>query len=473
MLGWILSPLWRVLRSLLEALGLVTRQQITREERGPMILVKASGGRTVELHLVQGWTVRDVKKRLAERLGGDTDADQLRIIFAGRELSDDISVDSCDLGNQSVLHAVEVITPAASQPQPTAAPLSQTLVDLQLTSEERQRSEASLAMFYCWCDEADCLAPAKLRLRCGECGGGACILHQDPCSWEDVLCPRRIEAYCETCERPAWAEFYFRCGHVRHTSGGSDGHNTLALDLLRGNIRHVPCLACTDTCHVVLVFPTCHHVLCSDCWVDYAKSKLNDRQFILHPDLGYTLLCPLGCEDSHVTLTDHFKMLTSHHYQRYLRFGAEELVLQSGGLLCPQPGCGAGIQLETPSETQCNRVACPECGYVFCRECGQGAHLGPCLTSCDDPQVSVEAGHQPQMAGMAARAARARWSGADPSSVTIRVSTKPCPGCRSVQSLIIKIKSKLAVLQHQNQQLLYANHISTNMMVVVIAVSIL
>ena len=77
MLGWILSPLWRVLRSLLEALGLVTRHQITREERGPMILVKASGGRTVELHLVQGWTVRDVKKRLAERLGGDTDPDQL------------------------------------------------------------------------------------------------------------------------------------------------------------------------------------------------------------------------------------------------------------------------------------------------------------------------------------------------------------------------------------------------------------
>ena len=90
MLGWIFSPLWRVLRSLLEAMGLVTRQQITREDRGPMVMVKASGGRMVELHLVRGWTVRDVKERLAERLGGDTDPGQLRIIFAGRELSDDI-----------------------------------------------------------------------------------------------------------------------------------------------------------------------------------------------------------------------------------------------------------------------------------------------------------------------------------------------------------------------------------------------
>ena len=431
MLGWILSPLWRLVRSLLEALGLITREQVKHEEAGPMILVRAGRGRMVELHLVPGWTVRDVKQRLAERLGGVTDPTHLKIIFAGRELSDEVSVDSCDLGNQSVLHAVEVITP--SPVQTPAAPLAQTLVDLQLTSEERQRSgEASLAMFYCWCDEADVLAPAKLRLRCGECEAGACILQQDPSSWEDVLCPRRIEAHCETCGKLVWAVFYFRCGHVSHgsISGGSDGHDTLALDLVRGNIRHVPCLACTDTCPVVLVFPTCHHVLCADCWVDYARSKLNDRQFTLHPDHGYTLPCPLGCEDSHVTLPDHFKMLTSHQYQRYLRFGAEELVLQSGGLLCPQPGCGAGIQLDTPSESPgCNRVACGECGYVFCRDCGQGAHLGPCLTSCDDPQLQ-EAGQRVggQMTGLAARA---RWSGADPSSVTIRVSTKPCPGCRT------------------------------------------
>ena len=32
---------------------------------------------------------------------------------------------------------------------------------------------------------------------------------------------------------------------------------------------------------------------------------------------------------------------------------------------------------------------------------------------------------------MSAMAARARWTGADPSSVTIRVISKPCPGCRS------------------------------------------
>ena len=40
MLDWLLSPLWRLVMSLLEVLGLVTRQQITREEAGPVILVR-------------------------------------------------------------------------------------------------------------------------------------------------------------------------------------------------------------------------------------------------------------------------------------------------------------------------------------------------------------------------------------------------------------------------------------------------
>ena len=68
--------------------------------------------------------------------------------------------------------------------------------------------------------------------------------------------------------------------------------------------------------------------------------KLWDRQFVLDPELGYTLPCPLGCEGSLVTGPHHFKLLTAHHYDRFLRFGAEEVVLQSGGVLCPQPGCG-------------------------------------------------------------------------------------------------------------------------------------
>lgn len=38
----------------------------------------------------------------------------------------------------------------------------------------------------------------------------------------------------------------------------------------------------------------------------------------------------------------------------YQRFGAEEFVLQAGGVLCPQPGCGMGIL----APEDCRRIQC-------------------------------------------------------------------------------------------------------------------
>ena len=53
---------------------------------------------------VEIWAIR-------ERLGGVSDPNLLRIIFSGRELIDEVSVNSYDLGHQSVLLPV-VITPS-------------------------------------------------------------------------------------------------------------------------------------------------------------------------------------------------------------------------------------------------------------------------------------------------------------------------------------------------------------------------
>jgi parkin len=41
-------------------------------------------------------------------------------------------------------------------------------------------------------------------------------------------------------------------------------------------------------------------------------------------------------------------------YGQYQRFAAEEYVLQAGGVLCPQPGCGMGIL----AEPDCRRIVC-------------------------------------------------------------------------------------------------------------------
>ena len=86
---------------------------------------------------------------------------------------------------------------------------------------------------------------------------------------------------------------------------------------------------------------------------------------------------------------------------------------------------------DTPAT--CSRVACGECSYVFCRDCGQGAHIGPCLP-CGD---QVTSGPDTSVSHMSAMSTRARWTSADPSSVTIRVISKPCPGCRYFLSLIL------------------------------------
>ena len=44
---------------------------------------------------------------------------------------------------------------------------------------------------------------------------------------------------------------------------------------------------------IVLVFQCQEtHVICVDCFARYVESKLNQRQFILSGEIGYTLSCP-------------------------------------------------------------------------------------------------------------------------------------------------------------------------------------
>lgn len=58
----------------------------------------------------------------------------------------------------------------------------------------------------------------------------------------------------------------------------------------------------------------------------------------------------------------------------YQRFGAEEFVLKAGGVLCPQPGCGAGILVDP----ECKRIQCLNgCGVsnVLCILCSIGNNI--------------------------------------------------------------------------------------------------
>lgn len=312
-------------------------------------------------------------------------------------------------------------------------PLCETLIDLQLNEEERkqvvlERGSRSKAHFYVHCSQCGLLCNGKLRVRCSVCRGGAFTVHRDPASWDDVLKPNRITGHCETLEiacidalgGPPFAEFYFKC--AEHPSEGEKDY-AAPLNLIKTNLKNIPCLACSDISDPVLVFPCeAGHVTCLDCFRQYCSSRLADRQFMPHPEFGYTLPCPTGCENSFIEEIHHFKLLTKEQYDRYQRFATEEYVLQSGGVLCPQPGCGMGLLVDP----ECTRIVCQNgCGYVFCRRCLQGYHLGDCLPETNSLSLTDNCRYMvdPQ------RAAEARWDEA--SKVTIKVITKPCPKCRT------------------------------------------
>ena len=142
--------------------------------------------------------------------------------------------------------------------------------------------------FWCWCEEGDTLAAAKLRVRCQQCRQDAVLLQRDPASWEDIS--SGLPGDCQHCkvsqdrqtrsgktdtfQVTTACQFYFRCG-----SAHPAGHEVTALQRVRGNLAGSACLACTDTLDTVLVLPGCGHTSCLPCWAEYCRVRLAERQF--------------------------------------------------------------------------------------------------------------------------------------------------------------------------------------------------
>ncbi|XP_044780510.1 E3 ubiquitin-protein ligase parkin isoform X5 [Bubalus bubalis] len=367
-------------------------------------------------------SIFQLKELVATRQG--VPADQLCVIFAGKELQNDLTVQSCDLDQQSIVHIVlrpRRKGPEGHSPRPTwgrsdREPQSLTRVDLSssvlpadsvglaVILQDGEESGASSARrpagrptynsFYVYC-KGPCqgVQPGKLRVRCSTCQQATLTLAQGPSCWEDVLIPNRMSGECQSPNCPGTrAEFFFKCG--AHPT--SDKETSVALNLITTNSRDISCITCTDIRSPVLVFQCTHrHVICLDCFHLYCVTRLNDRQFVHDPQLGYSLPCVAGCPNSLIKELHHFRILGEEQYNRYQQYGAEECVLQLGGVLCPGPGCGAGL-LPEPGQ---RKVSC---------EPGRG--LG-----CGAYRVDEKAAEQ------------ARWEEA--SRETIKKTTKPCPHC--------------------------------------------
>ncbi|XP_010835030.1 PREDICTED: E3 ubiquitin-protein ligase parkin isoform X1 [Bison bison bison] len=447
-------------------------------------------------------SIFQLKEVVARRQG--VPADQLCVIFAGKELRNDWTVQSCDLDQQSIVHIVlrprrkgpEGHSPWPAWGRSDREPESLTRVDLSssvlpadsvglaVILQDGEESGASSARrpagrptynsFYVYC-KGPCqgVQPGKLRVRCSTCQQATLTLAQvvssrmdtapqlltvppflplvcrvkapcldvhffDLCSlwsfyfptlatfqgpscWEDVLIPNRMSGECQSPNCPGTrAEFFFKCG--AHPT--SDKETSVALNLITTNSRDISCITCTDIRSPVLVFQCTHrHVICLDCFHLYCVTRLNDRQFVHDPQLGYSLPCVAGCPNSLIKELHHFRILGEEQYNRYQQYGAEECVLQLGGVLCPGPGCGAGL-LPEPGQ---RKVSCEPghglgCGFVFCRDCKEPYHEGDCGAVIEASGTVTQAYRVNEKA-----AEQARWEEA--SKETIKKTTKPCPRC--------------------------------------------
>ncbi|XP_030234065.1 E3 ubiquitin-protein ligase parkin [Gadus morhua] len=411
-----------------------------------LVFVRFNSGPGVAVEVDAGSSVGELKALVAQQQGLPA-AGPLRLLFAGRELQDGDTLQASDLPEQSTVHVVLPRPHAGLRLQEKGAGQRLTRLDLHADrsglavaletspaspspaedGEEGGGAECQTngyRTFYVFCKSVcGAVRPGKLRVRCGACRQSTLTLSRGPSCWDDVLLPGRIHGVCQSEGCPGTvAEFYLKC--ALHPTAEEDV--SVALPLFITNHREVACIACTDVLCPVLVFQCAdRHVICLECFRGYCLTRLNDRQFIHHPLIGYSLPCAAGCPDSLIKELHHFRVLGNEQYMRYHGYGAEECLLQMGGVLCPRAGCGAGLIPQAPStqRVECEKINGLGCGLVFCRDCKEEYHEGEChmAASC-----SGDAATQCFVVDEGALQ-RSRWELA--SRDTIRETTKPCPQC--------------------------------------------
>ncbi|XP_004575395.2 E3 ubiquitin-protein ligase parkin isoform X2 [Maylandia zebra] len=414
-----------------------------------IVFVRFNLGPGVPVELQEEASVAQLKEVVGSQQG--VRPERLKVLFAGRELQSTATLQGCDLPEQSTVH---VVLP------PSGASFQRLMQEHRAEDREEEQEQGSLtrldlsssrlpanseggegraegeslkevqagahssvrtcSTFFVFCKSCRSIEPGKLRARCRRCKQTALTLSRGPSCWDDVLLSGRIHGICqsEDCQGNE-AEFYMKC--ASHPT--SDDDLSVALDLIMTNTRGVPCIACTDVMGVVLVFQCSErHVICLDCFQRYCQTRLNDRQFVYHPVIGYSLPCAVGCDDSLIKEVHHFRILGDEQYGRYLQYGAEECLLTTGGMMCPSPGCGAGL---LPPDGR-RKLECDcrlGCGFVFCRLCRGEYHEGACQAVTAPPTGEAAQGF---VVGEEA-SLMGRWEPA--SLLVIAESTRPCPTC--------------------------------------------
>lgn len=356
---------------------------------------------TKQVDVLSSDSIADVKQKLTKALSADCTPQKLKVVFGGKILTDEQRVGELCLSSHSVLHA---ITDCSS---PVEAVLSETA--------DNPTSKESTYHYYVYCKVCDSVEPGKLRVKCRTSQDGGIVLKRGPNNWDDVLLQDRLSGYCLSCAKENFAQFYFKCA----SHEGSE--IAVPLRHIRCNRKHVECITCTQENPVVLVYPcAAHHVICLDCFKLYCTISLENRKFLHSPEVGYSLPCPAGCDSSLIQDNHHFYVMGREKYEQYKDFGVEDYLLSTGGIICPNPGCGEGMVLDDNSGRS---ARCASCQFVFCVLCKSGQHEGDCVFS------PTRGPHGELSAIDGDRHLRARWD--SESLETIHDTTKPCPQCKT------------------------------------------
>ncbi|XP_056465998.1 E3 ubiquitin-protein ligase parkin isoform X3 [Gadus chalcogrammus] len=409
-----------------------------------LVFVRFNSGPGVAVEVDAGSSVGELKALVAQQQGLPT-AGPLRLLFAGRELQDGDTLQASDLPEQSTVHVVLPRPHAGLRLQEKGAGQRLTRLDLHADrsglavaletspaspspaedGEEGGGAECQTngyRTFYVFCKSVcGAVRPGKLRVRCGACRQSTLTLSRGPSCWDDVLLPGRIHGVCQSEGCPGTvAEFYLKC--ALHPTAEEDV--SVALPLFITNHREVACIACTDVLSPVLVFQCAdRHVICLECFRGYCLTRLNDRQFIHHPLIGYSLPCAAGCPDSLIKELHHFRVLGNEQVPVSLCLPVYALPwIRSRGVSAAD-GRGLVSEGRLWGGAYPSSPAHPESGLVFCRDCKEEYHEGECHVAAS---CSGDAATQCFVVDEGALQ-RSRWELA--SRDTIRETTKPCPQC--------------------------------------------
>ncbi|KAJ6215543.1 hypothetical protein RDWZM_010043 [Blomia tropicalis] len=300
-----------------------------------------------EMIIKRSMKVEDVKRELHQRINEKVEHwSKLAILFMGRELPNELEISGCDLGDYSMLHAldsgvmlnrVEKSNLESNQPpldnDPPLKMLPEKLIQLETTNESANHEEK--LYFFVYCTQCESMRNGKLRVGCN---------------------------------------FYFKCidehRHDKSTNPNPKTTTVLPLNRLRRNTIHrAQCLACMESeTTIVLVFQ-CDHVLCIDCFRDYCKTTLTEHNMELIDEYyGYTINCPIGCPNSWIE-SCHIQLMESQYHKLYKKFSNEESIQRNGGIQCPYRDCDEPFYPQTYPPTDCSINECSHCHLIYCIRC--------------------------------------------------------------------------------------------------------